>query len=59
MLVLIAKQNERIIRNYLPDIKFTENSKNTTNFFVSQSQFKKLYEQVKQEGYNPYALMNW
>jgi len=59
MNVLISKQNEPFIKKILPKVKFQEASINTSIFKVSTPTFQKLYTAVKNEGYNPYALMYW
>lgn len=59
MIILIAKQNEPIIKQYLAGIKFTDETKNTSTFKVSKTAFQELYNRVKSEGYNPFALMAW
>lgn len=59
MTILIAKQNEPIIKQYLTGVKFLKAQKNTSTFKVSESTFQKLYNWVKSEGYNPFALMAW
>jgi hypothetical protein len=59
MKVLIVKQNEQIIKNILPKVKFTESTKHTSFFNIKEKTFQKLYQEVKFLGYNPYALMNW
>jgi len=59
MKVLIEKQNEGIIKEYLPKVKFTVNSTNTSVFIVSEKVFQQLYDNVKHAGYNPFALLYW
>lgn len=59
MTVLIANQNQDIIREIYPKVKFTEITKNTCTFYVSQSTFQQIYAEVKHRGINPFALMTW
>ena len=61
MTILIAKQNEQLIQQifYVKKLKFEELTKNTSTFKVSKNVFNKLFNVVCDNGYNPYALMNW
>lgn len=59
MLVLIAKQNQPLIAELVPKAKFTESTKHTSTFKVTEKTFLKLYNELKLKGYNPYAVMNW
>ena len=59
MTILIAIQNQDIIKNILPKVSFTESTKNTCTFKVSEKKFNTLYNEVKLLGYNPYALLAW
>jgi len=61
MTILIAKQNEQLIQTMfsLKKLKFEEATKNTSTFKVSKNVFNKLYNVVRENGYNPYCLMNW
>ncbi len=59
MKVLIAKQNEQIIKDILPKVKFEESTKNTSIFKISELKFQKLYSDVKLLGYNPFSLLAW
>lgn len=59
MKVLIVKQNEKVIRDIYPKVKFVESTINTCTFTVSTSRFTQIYDKVKELGYNPYSLMNW
>lgn len=59
MIVLIAKQNESIIKGILPKVTFVESTKNTSTFKVTEKRFKVLYGEVKLLGYNPFSLMSW
>jgi hypothetical protein len=56
---MIANQNKDIISTYCKGIKFIELTKNTCYFSYPNSKFQKLYDWVKSEGYNPFALMSW
>lgn len=59
MKVLIAKQNEPIFKNWRQSIKFASETKNTSSFRVPEKEFQMIYNWVKREGYNPFALMSW
>ena len=61
MKVLIAKQNEQLIQELFPakKLKFESVTKNTSCFNVSQNVFKKLFNVIRDGGYNPYSLMGW
>jgi len=59
MTILIAKINEPIIKQYIGSIKFKEASKNTCIFKIDKPTFIKLREWLREQGYNPYALMSW
>jgi hypothetical protein len=59
MIVLIAKRNEPIIKEMHPAAKFTESTKNTSTFKITPKAFDKLRSKVRENGYNPYALMMW
>ena len=59
MKILIAKQNQDIIRGYVSNINFYEAPKNTCFFRFPESNFQKLYNYIKQKGYNPFAIMYW
>lgn len=59
MTILITKQNQQIIRDILPNVKFTESTKNTCTFNVKESTFNRLIQEVRLMGINPYALMYW
>ena len=57
MKILIAKENENIIRKFKRNVVFEESTRNTSTFEITESQFQKLAQTVKENGYNPYALM--
>lgn len=61
MTILIAKQNEQLIQTIfsVKKLKFEESTKNTSTFKVSKNVFNKLFNVVRENGYNPYSLMNW
>lgn len=59
MKILIAKQNQDIIKQYASGITFYEVSKNLCFFKLPQSKFQNLYDWVKSKGHNPFALMTW
>jgi hypothetical protein len=61
MIVLIAKQNEDLIQSMIPNkkLKFEESTKNTTTFKVSKNVFNTLFNELRYQNYNPYALMTW
>lgn len=61
MKILIAKQNEKLIQEifHAKKLKFEESTANTSIFNVSKNVFNKLFNVVREAGYNPYALMNW
>lgn len=59
MKVLIAKQNESVIRDIIPTITFIESTKNTSIFKIGEKGFSHLYSKVIELGYNPYSLMYW
>ena len=61
MIVLIAKQNEELIQSMIPNkkLKFEESTKNTSTFKVSKNVFNKLFNELRYQNYNPYALMTW
>ena len=59
MKVLIAKQNQEIIKDIFPKAEFQESTKNTCTFEVTKWGFDRIYQKVKDMGYNPYALMSW
>jgi len=61
-MVLIAKQNLEFFTQLEPKIKVVEHlsTENTIIFKVrSGKQFQNLYNNVKAQGYNPFACMNW
>ena len=57
--VLITKSNEDYIKKLHPRAKFTESTKHTSTFNISETAFLKLQATVRQQGYNPYAIMSW
>lgn len=59
--ILIAKANEPYFKELLGEAcpEFTENTKNTSTFQLSEPDFIELYDHVKLAGNNPYALMSW
>jgi predicted proteasome-type protease len=59
MTVLVAKANEPIIKELYPKANFIESSKNTSTFNIGDAAFRKLIQKVRENGYNPYALMMW
>ncbi len=59
MKVLIAKQNESIIKELFKKAIFKESTKTTSTFEISTTRLKTLVIEVKILGYNPYALMYW
>lgn len=59
MTVLIAKQNEEIIKRFLPKARFVESTKNTSTFSVGRKTLEYLIGQVRMSGFNPFALMYW
>jgi predicted proteasome-type protease len=59
MTVLVAKVNEPIIKELYPKANFIEWSKNTSTFNIGVVSFQKLIQKVRENGYNPYALMTW
>ena len=60
MKILIAKQNEQLIQKFfVKKLVFEESTKNTSTFKISKNAFGKLFNLVRENGYNPYALMNW
>lgn len=59
MKIIIAKQNQDIIKKYVSGIKFEPYTKNLVVFNWPKSKFDNLYNWVKSEGINPYALMTW
>ena len=61
MKILIAKQNQKLIQEIfsVKRLKFEESTNNTSTFKVSKNVFNKLFNVVRENGYNPYALMNW
>lgn len=61
MKILIAKRNEQLIQTIFPakKLKFEEATKNTSTFNISKNVFNKLFNVVRESGYNPYSLMYW
>lgn len=59
MEVLIAKINEEVFKEILPKVKFIESTKNTSFFVCTQKTFLKIREEIRNRGYNPYAIMAW
>jgi hypothetical protein len=61
MYVLIAIQNKEVVEKLLgsPLKKPEQVSKNTMTFRIGAPAFKKLLQNSKNAGYNPYALFNW
>lgn len=61
MTVLIAKQNEQLIQTIFPanKLKFEPSTENTSTFNISKNVFNRLFNVVRENGYNPYSLMNW
>lgn len=61
MTILIAKPNLPYLSKLtgIPKEKFKESTKNTVTFQYPEAKFRELYETVKREGNNPYALMAW
>jgi hypothetical protein len=57
--VLIAKANEELIKSYLPKVEFIENTKNTSVFKISGKTLSKLIDKVREDNYNPFALLYW
>jgi hypothetical protein len=59
MKILIAKQNEPIVKQLYPKANFREESKNTSSFNITPANFSILCEDAKIFNYNPYALFAW
>ena len=59
MRVLITKQNIPYFQSMLPKRKYTESTKNTCTFQISQKKFEELKTKLRELGQNPYALMHW
>jgi hypothetical protein len=60
MKVLILKQNQPVIEKYIGSkIVPIESTANTMIFKISTQLFRTLYAKVRDDGYNPYALMHW
>jgi len=59
MKIIIAKQNQDILKKYCSGINFMPYTKNLVIFNWPESKFNGLYNWVKNEGINPFALMTW
>jgi len=59
MTVMIANGNKDIISEFKKDIKFNRRGKYLSTFWVNAKTFERLYQWVKDRGFNPYALMSW
>lgn len=59
MTVLVARANESIIKGLYPKANFVESTKNTSTFNIGNAALEKLIQKVRENGYNPYALMVW
>jgi hypothetical protein len=61
MIILIAKQNEELIQSLfqVKKLNFEPSTQNTSTFKVSKNVFNKLFNIIRDNGHNPYALMNW
>lgn len=59
MKVLIVKENQEIFKQYNPKFVFEDKTKNTCTFIIPAKKFGDLYRWVKDQGFNPFALMVW
>jgi hypothetical protein len=61
MIIIIAKQNEQLIQNLIPEkkLKFKDATPNTSYFRVNRNVFKKLFSNLLEKGYSPFELMRW
>lgn len=61
MNVLIANQNEGIIRNLVPHkaLNITPKTKNTSILNVHPKTFQVMQENARERGYNVFALFAW
>jgi len=59
MEVMLANANQDIIKDIFPEIEFNECTKNTCTFKISTKKFRRLIDEVKRKGYNPFALFAW
>mgnify|MGYP003344336038 FL=1 len=58
--VLIATANLSIIKaNTKAKVEAKEATKNTSHFFMQPKSFQNLCSKLRENGYNPYALMYW
>lgn len=59
MNILIAKANEPLINEFDKNIKFTENTKNTSVFKCSKKKQQELWMWLRLNGYNPAAVITF
>lgn len=61
MLILITKQNADYFKEKMKakSLNVVDQTAHTITVKLSTNRFNKLYEVLKNEGQNPYALMHW
>lgn len=60
MQVLTATKNIEIIQAHtFAKLKPTQETENTSRFWISEEAFQNLYKRLKENGFNPFALMYW
>lgn len=59
MVVLISNENQSIISEILPKVKFQESTTNTSTFEVGEKGLQKICKEIQIKGFNPYALLTW
>lgn len=59
MTILIAKANKDIFTEFDSKINFTESTKNTCTFRMTEKKFIKLRNYIREKGFNPFSLMYW
>lgn len=58
--VIIATANRSIVQNLVTNkLNFTDETKNTSSFIISNRFFNTMVENAKIHGYNPFALFTW
>ena len=59
MTVLILNAHKPFFEGFNAKVKFTESTKNTSTFSITQKKFNQLYQYVIDKGNNPFTVMAW
>ena len=61
MIIIIAKQNEKFIKEKMKDksLNVVDQTENTLYVKLSRNRFAKLYVEIQKSGNTPYNLMAW